>query len=279
MAESTSLQTRRPGVPGPDVDFSKMPGHWVLANMGKKVLRPGGRRLTTWMHGNMAMASYDRVVEFAPGLGTTARYTLRRRPASYTAVEQDKTAAEGLKKLIGNHPKDKVVIARAEETGLPDHCATMVYGEAILTMQSEAKKRAMVKEALRLLEPGGKYGIHELCLYPDNLSDSRAQAIRKKMSQTIHVNAQPLTVSQWQALLKEEGFEVLDQSSVKMSLLKPLRVVYDEGLWGAVRFLFNVLTNSKARQRVAQMRKIFGQYHKNLGGVSIIARKPKTSSC
>src|SRR5699024_9180267 len=140
MSESTSISSNLPDAPGPKVDFTRMPGHWILANMGKKVLRPGGRRLTHWMHGNMAIASYDRVVEMAPGMGTTTQYTLGRRPASYTAVEQDKAAGENVRKLLGDNPNDKVIIARAEETGLTDQYATMVYGEAVLTMQTAAKK-------------------------------------------------------------------------------------------------------------------------------------------
>ena len=29
-------------VPGYGLDYSKIPGHWLLAQMGKRVLRPGG---------------------------------------------------------------------------------------------------------------------------------------------------------------------------------------------------------------------------------------------
>jgi hypothetical protein len=32
--------------PHRDVPVEKMPGHWLLARMGKRVLRPGGLELT-----------------------------------------------------------------------------------------------------------------------------------------------------------------------------------------------------------------------------------------
>ena len=35
--------------PGEGLDTRKMPGHWVLARMGKRVLRPGGLELTRRM--------------------------------------------------------------------------------------------------------------------------------------------------------------------------------------------------------------------------------------
>ena len=29
------------GVPGEGLDYNRMPGHWLLAQMGKRALRPG----------------------------------------------------------------------------------------------------------------------------------------------------------------------------------------------------------------------------------------------
>ena len=43
-------------------------GHWVLAKLGKRVLRPGGRELTAQMLEAMNINETDDVVEFAPGL-------------------------------------------------------------------------------------------------------------------------------------------------------------------------------------------------------------------
>lgn len=51
----------------------KVQGHWVLAAAGKRVLRPGGLALTQRMLEALAIGPQDRVVEFAPGLGVTAR--------------------------------------------------------------------------------------------------------------------------------------------------------------------------------------------------------------
>src|SRR5689334_25318051 len=79
--------------PGAGQKPEKMPGHWVLARMGKRVLRPGGLGLTRWMLGALAIHSSDSVVEFAPGLGLTAKLTLALGPDSYTAVERDEGAA------------------------------------------------------------------------------------------------------------------------------------------------------------------------------------------
>jgi hypothetical protein len=65
-----------------DASVKKMPGHWLLARMGKRVLRPGGLELTHRLLAQLAIGSNDEVVEFAPGLGVTARLTLTRSPKS-----------------------------------------------------------------------------------------------------------------------------------------------------------------------------------------------------
>ena len=59
--------------------FRTMQGHWVLARMGKKVLRPGGIELTKEMVDSLTIGAADEIVEFAPGLGVTARLTLARK--------------------------------------------------------------------------------------------------------------------------------------------------------------------------------------------------------
>ena len=46
-------------------------GHWLLARLGKKVLRPGGVELTRTLLADARVVDKD-VVELAPGLGRTA---------------------------------------------------------------------------------------------------------------------------------------------------------------------------------------------------------------
>ena len=53
-------------------DISTAQGHWLLARMGKRVLRPGGKELTIKLIRSLNITTEDSVVEFAPGLGVTA---------------------------------------------------------------------------------------------------------------------------------------------------------------------------------------------------------------
>ena len=266
------------GILGEELDTTKMPGHWLLARLGKRVLRPGGRELTRQMLNGLSIKSSDDVVEFAPGLGFTAQLTLNRKPASYTAVERDETAANAVRRYL-TRSNQTCLIGRAEETGLSDATATVVYGEAMLTMQTPSKKQQIVQEASRLIKPGGRYGIHELCLVPEDLGENTKQEIQKALTDAIHVGARPLTVLEWRTLLESEGFIVHTEATAPMHLLEPNRLIQDEGFLGTLRFMWNILRDDEARHRVATMRKVFQTYEENLAAVMLVAVKRNSENC
>lgn len=261
-----------PTPPGGDLKMEKMPGHWVLARLGKRVLRPGGIELTAKMLAQLRIGRTDRVVEFAPGMGVTARRTLDLSPASYTAVERDEAAAQIVSSYLSGETQ-RCVVGSASETGLADESATVVYGEAMLTMQTGEMKRDIVKEAYRVLARGGRYGIHEMCLSSEHVADDARKGIERALTGVVHHGVKPLSVAEWQSLLKSAGFEVQSVDLTSMSLLEPRRLISDEGLAGALRFGWNVLRDSKARQRVLEMRSTFKRYRAELGAVAIVAVK------
>jgi len=257
---------------GFDPQSAKMPGHWLLARLGKRVLRPGGLELTRRLVQALQIGPSDEVVEFAPGLGATAQLTLSHHPRSYTAVERDPAAAEQVRRFfVGSN--QRCVIGLAEKSGLPTACATVVYGEALLSMQVPETKERIVAEAVRLLRPGGRYGIHELCLVPEDLDEAVVKALTCDLSERIHVGVRPLSASGWRALLESHGFEVTAEALVPMRLLEPWQILRDEGWWGATRFFFNVLRFPSARHRVLSMRQMFRRYRKHLAAIMLVGRK------
>jgi len=254
------------------LDYSKMPGHWVLASLGKRVLRPGGMALTRQMLRNISITNQDDVVEFAPGVGTTARITLEQKPQTYTAVEQDEEAAT----LVSGYLKgagQRCITGSADKTGLDDQSASVVYGEAMLTMLSDRQKSGTMAEAHRILRKNGRYGIHEMCLVPEDLSDEFKSTIQKELSAVIRVNARPLTIHEWKERLTEAGFHVAAQSTAPMHLLRFGRLISDEGIGGTLRIVFNCIVRASARKRVLAMYKVFRKYQKHLGAISLVGEK------
>lgn len=257
-------------LPQHERDAESVAGHWLLARIGKKVLRPGGRELSEWLVAATTVSG-RRIVEFAPGLGLTATMLLNENPASYVGVDSDPDAAEMTRSVVGT--RGDMVVASAQETGLPTDSADIVLGEAMLTMQGDKSKQEIVAEAARVLETGGYYLVHELCLVPDDLDDEIKNSIRKDLARSIRVNARPLTVTEWTRLFADAGFEVESTELRPMSLLKPTRMIADEGVLGVARIVGNLLRDADARHRVLAMRKTFTTHDRQMSAVGFVLRK------
>lgn len=253
-------------------NIEKMSWHWLLAKIGKKVLRPGGLILTQKMLNMLDISSGDDVVEFAPGLGFTANLTLSRNPKSYIGIDADQHAIDQLNRRFKNSPA-RFQLGNAAHSTLPDQSADKVYGEAMLSMHADHRKSEIIREAARILKPQGYYAIHELALQPDHLDENVKQQIQKELAVAIKVNARPLTVSEWSELLEKEGFKILNIETAPMHLLKPQRMINDEGLSGFLKIAGNMILQPIIRSRVMQMRKTFRKYENDLCAVSILTQK------
>ena len=260
---------------GPEA--GRMQGHWLLAKLGKRILRPGGRALTAKLLEQAKPAGDDDIVELGPGVGATAEVLLRANPRSYRGVDPNPEGRDAVKNILKKHPRADYVVADARDTGLDDASADLVVGEAMLTIQDDAGKNAIVAEAARLLRPGGRYAIHEMAWLPDHTDEERETA-RKELSRVIKVGARPLTLEGWTELLAAHGFEAEWHDRAPLHLLEPRRIVSDEGLWGALRFWNNARRLPGASDRLKAMRQGFQLQGKLMGGIVILARKPDAAS-
>ena len=262
-------------LPGSDLDVARMPGHWLLARLGKRVLRPGGIGLTEKLLRSLSIGPNDDVVEFAPGLGVTARLILERQPRRYIGVERDVKAMRWTTRQLPQQPNVSVVVGVADETKLPANSASVVLGEAMLSMNTQEHKQRIAAEAFRILRPGGRYGIHELCVVPGDMPVQQKLEIDQVLSSVIHVGARPLPTREWSALLETAGFRVVQVCYAPMHLLRPQRLIQDEGVLGALRFGKNILVDGNARRRVLAMRRVFERYHENLSAIFVVAKKER----
>ena len=103
-------------IPGQTLPVDRMPGHWLLARLGKRVLRPGGRELTDRLLGALDIGPSDDVVELAPGLGSTTELVLARNPATYTGVDRDPISAQRVAHMVAG-PGRRVIEGSAADTG------------------------------------------------------------------------------------------------------------------------------------------------------------------
>lgn len=272
MNDNETPSTSRGQRSGPEE--KRLQGHWLLAKMGKKVLRPGGLELTQRLISHAKPSAQDRIVEFGPGVGKTAEILLASEPDSYIGIDPNTEGEEQLLNILKDHDQAKLVHANAKDTTLSDDSCDLVVGEAMLTMHSNEEKLEIMSEAFRILAPGGRYAIHELGFQPDDVDPDVEKDVARALSRTIKVGARPLTMKNWKALLVQAGFDIEYEDKNPMQLLEPKRLIADEGLAGATRFIRNVKNNPAARERILAMRAVFRAHKENLTAVAFVARKP-----
>ena len=170
--------------------------------------------------------------------------------------------AEGVRLVLFSFDKDEI---------LSEHTAAMPVILHTLegALEIEADGRTVV------LKPGDV--IHELAMRPDTIAEEPATEIRRALARAINVNARPLTVADWRRALEEVGLVVEETRIAPMALLKPGRMIADEGVRGALRIMRNVARDKDLRERVTTMARTFKKYDRHLCGVAIVARKPKES--
>jgi len=260
--------------PWDNLNRQTMPGYWLLASLGKRVLRPGGIQLTQRMLDCLNITSDDSVVEYAPGMGVTARLVLEKNPRRYVAIERDGAAAALLAKSFAKEHARQVIHADATDpVPLPAGFATVVYGESMLTIHSEEKKEQVISEVLRLLQPGGRYAMQEISILPDDIAPDVGEAIRREVISAVRHPAWPKTTGQWRDFMTKHGFEILAENQRPVRLLEPERIIEDEGEQRAFEFAWNILQDDVAIQRVREIRKVFQIYADNLCGYSLVCRK------
>ena len=132
-------------------------------------------------------------------------------------------------------------------------------------MQSEAGKAKILSAIKNHLKPGGKFLSHEM------LVRSNEPEVRKTLSQTIRVNANTLTISEWSTACQDAGLTLQQQQTGTMGLLNLNQILRDEGFWGTVTIAWNILTNSHLRPRVLQMRRNFQKYRNDIGYIVFLA--------
>lgn len=266
-ADRTTTKGER--LPAYGVDSDRMSAHWLFARLGKRVLRPGGVELTRRLLDAVDVGPGDDVVEIAPGMGSTTRLILDRRPSSYTGVDRDPVVVDRISSMTAS-VGGRVVRGMASRTGLDDSCADVAFGEAYLTMQPVRQKHEIVAELRRIVRLGGRVALHEMALRPGTDPEDGERLV-EELRRRARVHVTPLTDDDWMALLTENGFEISTYETAPLHLLEPARLVADEGWLGAFRFIRRTLCDSHARSRVMAMRSAMSRNSDKLQAIMVTA--------
>jgi SAM-dependent methyltransferase len=241
--------------------------------MGKKRLRPGGRKGTEWLLASGSFKSETRVLEVACNMGTTAVELARRYGCPITACDLDEAALEKAEKNVRKAGlKDKITLHKADATALPfeDESFDVVLNEAMLTMLAPAGKEKALASCYRVLRRNGILLTHDVALVEPSPEERRH--ICRELSRAINVPVSPLPVDEWLALFADAGFPRTDHLTGPMTLMGAGGMLYDEGFVNALRIVVNGL-RSRNRPMFMGMRNVFLKRKKQLGFIAAASRK------
>lgn len=244
-------------------------GHTFLAKLGKKRLRPGGKKATDWLIEQGHFSKDKKVLEVACNMGTTTIELAKTYGCQITAVDLD---ANALNQARINSEKagvsELVTFEKANAMKLPydDETFDIVVNEAMLTMQTEKGKNKCMDEYYRVLKKGGILLTHDVML-KQNDND-----VREELSRAINVHVGPLTEGSWIQLARSHRFSKVETMVGQMTLMNPRGMIYDEGLGGTAKIIKNALKKEN-RSQFFKMFKMFRKNQEKLGFIAMTSKK------
>jgi len=252
--------------------MSKELGHDFLARLGKTKLRPGGKEATEWLLDNANITKDSNVLEVACNMGTTMISVARKYGCHIIGVDlMEDNVVKAKNNIKENKLQDliKVEQGNALKLNFKDNVFDVVINEAMLTMFSNESKQQALKEYYRVLKPGGVLLTHDVCLNTED-KDKQEELI-KALRINLNMNVLPLTLCDWYDLLSSNGFTVT-QKSGPMSLMNPIGMLKDEGLFKTVKIIKNA-HKKENKEMFQKMFKLFNNNSKELYYVANISKK------
>ncbi|MCZ0703179.1 SAM-dependent methyltransferase [Natronobacillus azotifigens] len=246
-------------------------GHTFLAKLGKTRLRPGGIQATDWLFDHVDFSSDMSVLEVACNQCTNAIELVRKTGCSITAVDLDAKVIDIAKDRVAKAGlTEKIHVEQANALNLPyqDNSFDLVINEAMLTMLGDKQKTKAVSEYYRVLKPEGMLLTHDV-----RLTSAKARAVVTGLQKAIHVPAKPYDERGWKELFVRANFVELDVLTGPMSLMNPIGMIRDEGLFSTMKIFRNGMMKSENRPYFKQMFRFFQSNKKDLGFIAIVGIK------
>lgn len=246
-------------------------GHIFLAKLGKKRLRPGGKKATEYLFEQGKFSSDKKVLEIACNMCTTSIELAQRYQCSIDALDLDENALVKAKENVSNAKlSDFITLHPGNATQLPfeNESFDIVINEAMLTMLNDDMKQKCLNEYYRVLKPGGVLLTHDVMILEED------KALQADLSRGIKVHVTPHTEKGWTKLFHTAGFKDIQNIHGKMSLMSPIGMIKDEGLKNTLKIVRNGLKKEN-RKTFISMFKLFRKNRKKLGFIAIASRKGK----
>lgn len=248
---------------------TKLVGHLFLKKLGKTKLRPGGIRATNFLLQYINFNKNPKILEIACNNGVNLiTLSKKYKNSTFIGVDLDKKAIEeaNTKKKIANLNNCTFLQANAFNLPFEDESFDYIINEAMLTMLPFEIKEKVLKEVFRVLKKDGLYLTHDIALINNQCGTTNT------LSKAINMKVNPLITSKWLELFKNNNFVLIDMQKGSLSLMNPIGMLRDEGLFNTIKIIKNGL-KSENRNQFLNMKKTFKKLNKKLNYIVLIHKK------
>lgn len=241
--------------------------------MGLGALRFGGKAMSDRLLSGAGVGMGERVVDLTPGAGALGRAAVARELHQWTGVCLDRAQARRVSSAVTGHGCG-TVLGAPDRTGLEAGSATVLLAEGLLTGLSRPSKLAVLEEAARVLRPGGRIGVHELCVLEGPWGETPAEDIVAELSAFRNGGLKPLTESGWRALVEEAGLSMAGTALGATELPTLAAMARQEGPRGAARAMGALLRPGSDFLRVKRSVESATRHRDRLAAIVVIAERP-----
>jgi len=242
----------------------------LLAVLGKKVIRPGGRGSSETIYRMAGLQASRNVLDVGCGVGTTAIEIASRFGCRVTAVDIDNRMIE----YAGNNIRrtgvaDNITLRQGDIQALPfpDDSFDVVTIEAVSMFTGDQQES--IREAVRVCKPGGYVFDHEFVWTippPANL--------RQVFDSMVCTGISFETGREWSSLHQAAGQQHIQVVPVPFDVLTPRGLLRDEGITGTAAFIGRTISRWTYIARMAWLIGVLARVSPYLGSVVVASAKP-----
>lgn len=244
-------------------------GHAFLARIGKKILRPGGKKGTKFLLKHTHITKKTHILEVACNRGELLIDLYTKYQCALVGIDNNPLFL----KLAKEHVKSKglnnnILLQEADASNIPypDNTFDIIINQAMLTMIPHKQLPTILNEYYRVLKPGGILLTHDLAIVEEN------ENLIRELRELVIVEANPKKPKVWKTFFHKQGFILEDSLIDKLNLINPLGLIKNEG-FNTFKILYNGLKKEN-RTRFKALYKFFNHHKKDFNFICLVNRKP-----
>ena len=249
-------------------EIERLDPYQFMAEIGKKVIHPGGSRSTNEMLRIASLRSDESVLEIGCGVGTTAVRVARDYNCKVTAADIDDAMLEKAQLNVRQwNASGMVNITKADIQALPfeNDSFTCVFIEAV-TMFTDRERSA--GEVVRVCRNGGRVIDHEfIWKKPPTLEAKRI--FEGEVCPGINFD----TAQNWVDLYKQAGLKDIQITTGPFEMMTPAGFIRDEGPGNMLMIMLRCMSRFAYMKKMAWLMSRMIKAMPYLGYVVIAGKK------